>query len=72
MCQNRWRNIFPSCFDAEAEKAGVHYKFTDLEAMSWSERPVSRGRGKQALTTATASVSAVARAWFRKVERKKR
>jgi hypothetical protein len=37
-------NICPSCFDAEAEKAGVHSRFVDVEAMSWSDRPAPRGR----------------------------
>jgi hypothetical protein len=42
---NRWRVICPSCFDVEAEKAGVRYSFSDLEGVSWSDRPVpSRGR----------------------------
>ena len=36
---NRWRRVCPSCFDAEAEKAGVRYSFANLEAMSWSDRP---------------------------------
>lgn len=31
---NRRPNICPSCFDAEAETAGVRYKFMDLDAMS--------------------------------------
>ena len=42
---NRWRNICPSCFDTEAEKAGVRYKFTDVEAM--------RGRTGQRRGTVT-------------------
>jgi len=41
---NRWRKVCPSCFDTEAEKEGVRYKFTDVEAVSWSERPVARSR----------------------------
>ena len=44
---NRWRNICPSCFDTEAEKAGVRYRFVDVEAMSWSDRPVPRSRAKR-------------------------
>jgi hypothetical protein len=36
---NHWRKLCPSCFDAEAEKAGVRYRFVDVDAMSWSERP---------------------------------
>jgi hypothetical protein len=32
---NRWRRICPSCFDAEAERAGVNYTFANLEAQSW-------------------------------------
>ena len=35
---NRWRHICPSCFDEEAEKAGVRYQFVDVDALSWSER----------------------------------
>jgi hypothetical protein len=27
---NRWRNLCPSCFDIEAEKAGVRYTFTNV------------------------------------------
>ncbi len=41
---NRWRQICPSCFDQEAEKAGVAYNFRDLEGRSWSERPARRSR----------------------------
>jgi hypothetical protein len=44
---NRWRKICPSCFDIEAEKAGVRYTFTDVEAMSWSDRPVPLSRAKR-------------------------
>ena len=29
---NRWRNVCPSCFDAEAERAGVRYQFVDVGA----------------------------------------
>ena len=36
---NRWRNVCPSCFDAEAERAGVRYQFVDVGAMSWSNAP---------------------------------
>jgi hypothetical protein len=39
---NRWRIVCPSCFDAEAEKAGVLYSFVDLDGMSWSDRPAPR------------------------------
>jgi hypothetical protein len=28
----RWRVPCPSCFDAEAERAGVRYGFTELKA----------------------------------------
>jgi hypothetical protein len=31
---NRWRTICPSCFDAEAERAGVRYKFAEVGTMS--------------------------------------
>jgi len=44
---NRWRKLCPSCFDIEAEKAGVRYKFAEVEAMSWSDRPVPRSRAKR-------------------------
>jgi hypothetical protein len=44
---NRWRVLCPSCFDAEAEKAGVRYSFKDLEGQSWSERPVPRHGGRR-------------------------
>jgi hypothetical protein len=36
---NRWKSICPSCFDAEAERAGVRYQFVNVHAMSWSEMP---------------------------------
>jgi hypothetical protein len=44
---NRWRILCPSCFDAEAEKASVKYTFTNLEAMSWSDRPPPRNPYKR-------------------------
>ena len=44
---NRWRNICPSCFDAEDEKAGARYKFVDVNAMSWSERAAPRSQAKR-------------------------
>ena len=44
---NRWGNVCPMCFDAEAEKAGVRYTFTTVDAISWSDRPVPRGGGKR-------------------------
>jgi hypothetical protein len=47
----RWRRLCPGCFDIEAEKAGVHYRFADLDGMSWSDRPVPKtapGRGESA------------------------
>jgi hypothetical protein len=43
---NRWRILCP-CFDAEAEKAGVRYRFTGLEGMSWSGRPAPRRGGRK-------------------------
>jgi hypothetical protein len=45
----RWRIICPSCFDAEAEKAGIRYSFAQLDGMSWSDRPApsSRRLGKR-------------------------
>jgi hypothetical protein len=30
---NRWKRLCPSCFDTEAEKAGVRYSFATLEGM---------------------------------------
>jgi hypothetical protein len=39
---NRWKKICPSCFDTEAEKAGVRYTFADLGGMSWGDRPAPR------------------------------
>ena len=39
---NRWRILCPSCFDMEAEKAGVRYSFKDLDGQSWSDRPPPR------------------------------
>lgn len=44
---NRWRNLCPSCFDIEAEKAHVRYSFTDLEGQSWSDRPPPRNPHKR-------------------------
>jgi hypothetical protein len=44
---NRWKKLCPSCFDALAEQAGIRYRFANLEAQSWSERPVSRNRSKR-------------------------
>jgi hypothetical protein len=40
---NRWKRRF----DALAEQAGIRYRFANLEAQSWSERPVSRSRSKR-------------------------
>lgn len=34
---NRWKSICPSCFDAEAEHAGVRYQFMGTRARSWSD-----------------------------------
>jgi hypothetical protein len=44
---NRWRNICPSCFDEEAQKARVSYRFVDLDGMSWSDRPAPRRGGRR-------------------------
>lgn len=44
---NRWRVICPSCFDQEAERAGVRYSFANLEGMSWSDRPPPRNPCKR-------------------------
>jgi hypothetical protein len=39
--------LCPSCFDAEAEKAGVRYSFTNLEGQSWSDRPTPKNPYKR-------------------------
>jgi hypothetical protein len=39
---NRWRILCPSCFDAEAEQAGVRYSFTELKGQSWSDSETSQ------------------------------
>jgi hypothetical protein len=44
---NRWRTICASCFDAEAEKAKVAYRYIDLEGQPWSERPAPRQGGRR-------------------------
>jgi hypothetical protein len=44
---NRWRVLCASCFDIEAEKAGVKYTFANVEARSWSERPAPRNPYKR-------------------------
>jgi hypothetical protein len=44
---NRWRRLCPGCFDVEAEKAGVRYSFTDLDAQSWSDRPPPKRSGRR-------------------------
>jgi len=36
---NRWKSICPSCFDAEAQRAGIRYGFVALRAVSWSDKP---------------------------------
>lgn len=43
---NRWRVIYPSCFDEEAEKV-ARYTFSNIEAQSWSERPPPRNPYKR-------------------------
>ena len=38
MVLNRWRKLCPSCFDIEAEKAGVRYSFVDeRRKCGWAE-----------------------------------
>jgi glutaredoxin len=37
---NRWKKLCPLCFDQLAEMARVQFKFVDVEATSWSDRPV--------------------------------
>jgi hypothetical protein len=44
---NRWREICPSCFDQDAERAHVQYRFVDIEAVSWSDRPPPRNPHKR-------------------------
>jgi hypothetical protein len=40
---NRWRtNICPSCFDQETEKASIRYTLTQLDGVSWSDKPPPR------------------------------
>jgi len=41
---NRWKKLCPLCFDQLAEMARVKYRFVDVEAMSWSDRPVPQKR----------------------------
>ena len=36
--QNRWHDICPNCFDAEAELAGVRFQFVGMAAVSWSDK----------------------------------
>jgi hypothetical protein len=44
---NRWRVLCASCFDAEAERAGVRYAFMDIEAQPWSERPAPHNTSRR-------------------------
>ena len=37
---NRWKKLCPLCFDQLAEAAGIRYSLADVEAMSWSDKPV--------------------------------
>jgi len=39
---NRWRKLCPGCFDAEASRPRMPYRFVELEGMSWSERPAPK------------------------------
>jgi hypothetical protein len=41
---NRWKSICASCFDAEAERAGVRYHFAGVQATSWSDMPEPQRR----------------------------
>ena len=36
---NRWRSMCPSCFDGEAERTVIRYRFVNVRAMPWSEMP---------------------------------
>jgi hypothetical protein len=36
---NRWRIVCASCFDGEAERAGIRYRYVNVRAMPWSEMP---------------------------------
>jgi hypothetical protein len=44
---NRWKQLCPSCFNQEAQKAGVRFSFANLQAMSWSDRPPPRNPYKR-------------------------
>ncbi len=45
---NRWRtNICPSCFDQEAEKAGIKYTLVGLDGELWSDKPPPRNPYKR-------------------------
>jgi hypothetical protein len=41
---SRWRNVCPSCFDGEAERASIRYRFVNVRAMPWSEMPEPQRR----------------------------
>jgi hypothetical protein len=44
----RWKTgLCPSCFDAEAEKAGVRYTLVGLDGQSWSDKPPPRNPYKR-------------------------
>jgi hypothetical protein len=44
---NRWRRLCPGCFDVEAEKAGVRYRFVDLDGVRWSDRSAPKARPRR-------------------------
>ena len=61
---NRWRTLCPSRFDIEAEKAGVRYSFTSIEALSWSDQSRPRKphkRRRKAYSERQAAVCAFVR-----------
>lgn len=37
--RDRWNVLCPTCFDEEAQLAGVRYSFSDIYPVSWSEWP---------------------------------
>lgn len=45
---NRWKTgVCAACFDELAEKGGIRYQFTNLEAMPWSDRVPRDGRRRR-------------------------
>jgi hypothetical protein len=46
---NRWRLLYPACFDIEAERAGVSYEFAGLSSVTWSQTATWRQQEAAAL-----------------------